>query len=106
MADKEKNTLKSYRTAGDDLKKEYKDKNSENKLNGIAYKLLNALKTNNKGMFMDVILNCYLHVGKQVPKFFVDCLDGNEELKTIGYSFLNGLIDEKKSSENIEEEKK
>ncbi len=93
MADKEKDILKSYSGAGYYLREEYKNKSSENKLNGIAYKLLNALKTNNKGMFMDVILNCYLYTGKQVPMFFTDCLKSNEELKTIGYAFISGLVD-------------
>lgn len=93
MADKEKDVLKSYRGAGYYLRQEYKKKISENKLDGIAYKLLNALKTNNKGMFMDVVINCYLYANQQIPSFFTDCLKSNEELKTIGYAFVSGLVD-------------
>ena len=54
------------------LREAYKAKNSENKLNGICYRLLNALKTNNKNMFMDTILNCYLYTNKLIPKFMTD----------------------------------
>lgn len=104
MGDKEKKNIWIYNKEGKNLKEAYKD--SENKLQGICYRLLNALKTNNSGMFMDVILNCYLYVGKQVPTFFTDCLKGNEELKTIGYSFISGLIDEKKSNGNEEGDNK
>lgn len=93
MEDKEKDVLKSYRGAGYYLRQEYKKKSSENKLDGIAYKLLNALKTNNSGMFMDVIINCYLYANQQIPSFFTDCLKNNQELKTIGYAFLSGLVD-------------
>ena len=68
------------------LREAYKAKNSENKLNGICYRLLNALKTNNKNMFMDTILNCYLYTNKLIPKFMTDCLRGDDEFKTIGYA--------------------
>lgn len=93
MADKEKDVLKSYRGAGYYLREEYKKKGSEKKLEGISYKLLNALKTNNSGMFMDVIINSYLYANQQIPSFFTDCLKNNQELKTIGYAFVSGLVD-------------
>ncbi|PKM49945.1 MAG: type I-B CRISPR-associated protein Cas8b1/Cst1 [Firmicutes bacterium HGW-Firmicutes-7] len=93
MSISDKNLLKSYSGAGYHLKQAYIEKHSENKLNGIAYKLLNALKTNNKGMFMDTVLNCYLYTGKQVPNFFVDCLKETETFKTVGYAFVTGVID-------------
>lgn len=100
MESKERDMLKSYSGAGYYLKQAYKDKNSENKLNGISYKLLNALKTNNKGMFMDTILNCYLYTGKEVPGFFTECLKDNELLKTIGYAFVSGLIEGENKNNN------
>lgn len=92
MEGQEKNILKTYSGAGYYLKLEYLKKGSENKLNGIAYKLLNALKTNNQGMFMDVIINCYLYTGKQIPGFFTECLKDTVNLKTIGYAFVSGLV--------------
>ena len=84
---------------GEKLRKDYKG--SENKISGISYKLLNALKINNRDMFMDVVLNCYLYVKKQVPKIIIDTLKDEDLFKTIGYAFVAGLIDEKNSKENV-----
>lgn len=112
MKDKEKDELKRYSEAGYWLREMYKKKNSENKLEGIAYRLLNALKTNNQGLFMDIILNCYLYIKHQVPLFFTDCLKEKEMFKTIGYAFVSGLIDgddivkqSKTANEEIKNEK-
>lgn len=102
MKDKEKDILRSYRGAGYCLRKAYKNRSSENKIEGIAYRLLNALKTNNQGMFMDIILNCYLYIKQQVPTFFTDCLKEKEQFKTIGYAFVSGLID----GEELEKQEK
>ncbi len=98
MGNIEKDILKSASGAGYYLKKAYKDKNSENKLDGISYRLLNALKTNNRGMFMDTLLNCYLYTDKTVPQFFIDCLRDEMVFKTIGYAFVTGLIEGKSES--------
>lgn len=95
MVEKEKDILKGYSVAGNLLHESYKNRNCENKLAGIAYRLLNALKTNNQGMFMDLILSCYLYVKQKVPSFFIDCLKEKEQFKTIGYAFVSGLIDGK-----------
>ena len=96
-----RDNLKKYNSSGYYLKKAYIDKKAENKLNGISYKLLNALKTNNIDNFMDTILNCYLYVNKQVPSFLIKCIQDEETFKSIGYSFVAGLIDgEKYKKEN------
>lgn len=101
MGETEKDLVKVSSGAGYYLKEAYKSKNSENKLNGICYRLLNALKTNNKNMFMDTILNCYLYTNKPIPTFITDCLRDDNTFKTIGYAFVTGLIDGKKN-ENID----
>jgi CRISPR-associated protein Cst1 len=41
---------------------------------------------------MDVIINCYLYTGKQIPGFFTECLKDTVNLKTIGYAFISGLV--------------
>ncbi|MFZ5987573.1 MAG: type I-B CRISPR-associated protein Cas8b1/Cst1 [Bacillota bacterium] len=97
MEGTEKDIVKTASGAGYYLREAYKSKNSENKLNGISYRLLNALKTNNKNMFMDTILNCYLYTNKPIPTFITDCLKDDNVFKTIGYAFVTGLIDGKKS---------
>lgn len=71
------------------------------KVDGIVYKLLNALKINNRDGFMDVVLNCYSYQRKQVPKWFVQIFKDDETFKTIGYSFVAGIIgDENKGEKN------
>lgn len=74
------------------LRTEYETKSNENKIAGISYRLLNSLKTNNKNSFMDTLLNCYLYVGKQVPKIITEVLKDDEAFRTIGYAFVSGLI--------------
>nr|WP_207755112.1 type I-B CRISPR-associated protein Cas8b1/Cst1 [Alkaliphilus hydrothermalis] len=86
------------------LREDYKNKKAKDKLNGIAYRLLNALKTSNKNMFMDTLLNCYLYVQKTVPNIFMEALRDDEKFKTIGYAFVAGLI-EGKDNENDKDKK-
>ncbi|AEV69187.1 CRISPR-associated protein Cas8a1/Cst1, subtype I-B/TNEAP [Acetivibrio clariflavus DSM 19732] len=97
MESTEKDIVKISSSAGYYLREAYKSKNSENKLNGICYRLLNALKTSNKSMFMDTILNCYLYTNKPVPTFITECLKDDNVFKTIGYAFVTGLIDGNKN---------
>ncbi len=97
MEGTEKDIVKIASSAGYYLREAYKSKNSENKLNGICYRMLNALKTNNKNMFMDTILNCYLYTNKLIPAFITNCLKDDNVFKTIGYAFVTGLIDGKKN---------
>ena len=85
--------VKKARAAGYYLRKEYDGKGSDNKLAGICYRLLNALKTSNENMFMDVTLNCYLYVNSQVPKVITDALGREKGFNTMGYAFVAGLID-------------
>ncbi|SHF12695.1 CRISPR-associated protein Cst1 [Marinitoga hydrogenitolerans DSM 16785] len=87
------------------LRKAYEGKGSEHKLSGISYRLLNALKVNNKDSFLDTLLNCYLYVDKPVPKIIIESLENVDEFKTIGYSFVAGLFgknNEEKGDENNE----
>jgi len=74
------------------LRLAYKEKGSEEKLSGIAYRLLNCLKTNNASMFMDTILNCYLYTKKTVPMELLGVLKDSDVFKHIGYAFVASLI--------------
>ena len=97
--DKERDYLKEARNAGYYLREAYikKDPNT-NKIPGISYRMLNALKTNNRSMFMDMVLNCYLYVGKEVPSVIPEVLRGDDEMfSTIGYAFVSAFINEKNS---------
>ncbi len=85
--------VKQGNNSGYYLRQKYRSRGSVDKLNGISYRLLNALKTNNVNSFMDTILNCYLYVKESIPKIIVDVLKDEEQFKTIGYAFVAGLIE-------------
>jgi len=100
---KDINDCKNY---GLTLRKAYADKKAENKLSGITYRLLNALKTKNTSRFMDTILNAYMYLNKQIPTTFIEGLKDVDKFQTIGYAFLLGLQGEEKvngKEENLSE---
>lgn len=84
------------------LREAYKKKDpGTSKLSGIAYRLLNALKVNDRDMFMDTVLNCYLYVKKSVPPILLEALKDDEDaFKTIGYAFVSGLIEGQEITKN------
>lgn len=82
------------------LRERYRKKGAVDKLNGISYRLLNSLKTNNVDSFMDTLLNCHLYANLSVSEIFLDILKSEEKFKSIGYAFVAGLIEEKKENEN------
>lgn len=100
---KETQEFKSY---GLKLRKAYIEKNSESKLQGITYRLLNALKTKDSSKFMDTLINSYMYMKSEIPTGFVKALNNQEVFQGIGYAFLIGLqgVDETKldNSENEE----
>ncbi|MBC1826258.1 type I-B CRISPR-associated protein Cas8b1/Cst1 [Listeria seeligeri] len=73
------------------FKEGYYDKKSENKIPGITYKLLNALKVNDKDGFMDTLLNSYSYLSKPIPSEFIKVFSNKETFKTIGYAFMLGV---------------
>lgn len=70
-------------------------KKGENKLHGISYRLLNAIKVKNPEKFMDTVINAYMYQSVSVPKIFLSALDENE-FQTVGYAFLLGVQGETK----------
>ncbi len=84
-------TVDKAKNNGYYLGEAYKERKAANKVNGIAYRLLNALKTRNSELFMHTILNCYMYVGKAVPRDIEKVLCDDELLGEIGYAFVTGL---------------
>ncbi|MCR2045102.1 type I-B CRISPR-associated protein Cas8b1/Cst1 [Anaerosalibacter massiliensis] len=101
MENLDKYIIKQSNEFGEDLKKAYRGKKAEDKLNGIAYRLLNSLKVNNKDMFMDTVLNCYLYAQKSVPSIFLEGLKDDLAFKNIGYAFVTGLIEGKEETNKV-----
>ncbi len=109
----DENKLKAIRYAGRDIHDYYVQNNSENKLDGIAYRLLNAAKVRNKKDFMDTILRLFMSSEKKgkdgkmhsmsVPMVFLDVMAEKElDFESIAYAFISGLISEKYDPETKE----
>lgn len=109
----DENKLKAIRYAGRDIHDYYVQTNSENKLDGIAYRLLNTAKVRNKKDFMDTILRLFMSSEKKgkdgkmhsmsVPMVFLDVMAEKElDFESIAYAFISGLISEKYEPETKE----
>ncbi|NLN40861.1 MAG: type I-B CRISPR-associated protein Cas8b1/Cst1 [Clostridiales bacterium] len=76
------------------LRQKYLDRDPEadkNRIRGISYRLLNALKTRNSEMFMHNIITSYMYIGEIIPKNITLALENEEMLGIIGYAFVTGL---------------
>lgn len=100
MENKELDILTKARLAGRNLKERYEQKGAEHKLQGICYRLLNGIKTNNISMTMDTILNCYLYCDEGVPKIVMEMMGDEEIFKEVGYAFISGLLSIKYDENN------
>jgi len=87
---------------GLELNKYYEDINAENKIESIAYRLLNAAKANNKKDFMDTLLRIHLNAGKEVPSIFLDIMTEKElAFEEIAHAFVSGLISKAYNKEEL-----
>lgn len=86
MTHEELNKVRNY---GYYLKREYRSQ--EHKLNGISYRLSNALKVNNPNKFMETLIQAYSYQKLTIPQLFVQILNDEKKFQTIGYAFLIGL---------------
>ncbi|MEY8351299.1 type I-B CRISPR-associated protein Cas8b1/Cst1 [Bacillus cereus] len=93
--------INQYQDYGFQLRKAYAG--NENKLSGITYRLLNALKLKNSNRFMDTLVSAYMYKGKQIPMDFIQVLHDEMKFQTIGYAFLLGLQGEQQKLDQGEE---
>lgn len=64
------------------------------KINGLAYRLLNAVRSGDQGTFLNVLLRIYIAAEAPVPKSLVGALENDEKFQVIGLSYINGLLGE------------
>lgn len=81
------------------FKEELKNRKRDQKLQGIAHQMLNAVKTVNRSLFMDILLKNYSGLDKQVPKIFLRIFDNDDNFRTIAYAYLTGLIGDTKEDD-------
>jgi len=88
-------TIAHVENAGRKLAYNYKVRNASNKLGGITYRLLNALKTKDTGKFMDTFINAHLYAAREgeliIPPQMTEVLTDEDKLQTLGYAFVLGL---------------
>lgn len=102
-----RDTINDIEQAGRKLALHYKQRSASNKISGITYRLLNALKTKDAGKFMDTFINAHMYGGKdgglQVPIKIIDVLQDEDKLQTLGYAFVLGLRSGLLPKEEMEE---
>lgn len=87
---------------GQKLNKYYTDKGSANKIQGIAYRLLNSSKAGNKKLFMDSMLRIYMTAGIEIPTILLNVLHENDmDFETVAHAFISGFISSEKQNENV-----
>ena len=86
---------------GKNLLETLKNKGAENKIQSVAYKLLNALKIGDTNQFMDVIMRVYMAYDLEVPSLLVKALQNKDNFYLLGYSFLNGLLGKENKSQEV-----
>lgn len=78
---------------GAEINKYLNEHNGENKISGMAYRLLNATKAGNKNEFMDSVIRIFMSSEKEVPSLFLDVINEKEmSFEEISYAFISGLI--------------
>ncbi len=100
----EERELRQAWRKGKELRSFFEDARQENKIDSIAFKLLNALRTSNYPRFMDILLRVYAGFSKEVPYFLVKGAQNPEIFQLLGYSFVAGFLGEEKNSSEREEE--
>ena len=88
----EKKELWNVFHKGLDLAEALRKKDAENKINTIAYKLLNAVRTEDTGSFMEILARSYQANDMAMPSVFVKSLSSKDDFQAIGHSFINGLL--------------
>lgn len=88
----EEKSLWAMYMQGKNLLERLKERDAENKIQSIAYKLLNALKVGDINQFMDVMMRVHMAYDLEVPGLLIKALQDKDNFYLLGYSFLNGLL--------------
>lgn len=97
--------LKALYMQGYLIGEKFRNDKEENKITGIAYRLLNAAKAGNKSDFMDTVIRTHISCGEEVPMLFLDVMaEENLQFEEIAHSYITGLTSKSKNKDG--EEKK
>lgn len=81
----------------------------EKKAQGIAYRLLNAVRSNNKNTFMDTVMRTYISCDQHMPGLLLEALHEDKmDFATVGNAWIAGLVskpnDIKEGEEEVEQQ--
>lgn len=69
------------------------------KLEGIAYRLINATKSGDKVAFMDTVFRMYMGTKLEVPSVFIDSFkEEGLDFETIASAFIAGMLGQEKTN--------
>lgn len=84
---------------------EVKYRIGEKKAQGIAYRLLNAVRSNNKNTFMDTVMRTYISCDLQMPGLLLEVLHEDKlDFATVGNAWIAGLVSKPNDSKEGEEQ--
>lgn len=70
------------------------------KIQGIAYRLLNAVKAGHPQHFLDTVFRLHMGVGLDIPRVLLNVLHEKEaDFETVGSSFISGLLSDEDQKE-------
>ncbi|REJ27600.1 MAG: type I-B CRISPR-associated protein Cas8b1/Cst1 [Caldibacillus debilis] len=80
---------------------------NDKKAQGIAYRLLNAVRSNDKNTFMDTVMRTYISCDLEIPGILLEALHENKlDFATVGNAWIAGLIskaNERNGGEDLNE---
>lgn len=95
--------VKSAYKSGKEMRKILQSDKESNKIQTVAYKLLNAAKVGDKNLFLDSLLRLYVSKKIEAPRIVLDMIHENTvDFETLAQSYIAGLMSD--TSEKIEEE--
>lgn len=78
-----------------------KKKLDEGKARSIAYRLLNAVRANDKKMFLDTTMRMYMSLQEPLPSVIMNVLDESKiDFPSVADSFIAGLISKEEEKKN------
>src|SRR5690625_4773356 len=74
------------------------------KAQGIAYRLLNSVRSNDKNTFMDTVMRVYISSDLEMPGLLLEALHEDKmDFATVGNAWIAGLVSKPKDNEEGEE---
>ncbi|MDR0850715.1 MAG: type I-B CRISPR-associated protein Cas8b1/Cst1 [Christensenellaceae bacterium] len=91
---------------GQEVKNRFNDgSKNENKLNGIVIKLQNAVRSENRELFFDILIRLYSGINMPIPSGFLNGIESDDDFKEIGLAFILGLLGEPRKEKEDKEGK-